>query len=95
MVENTLGLKPLRVLFCCMGFEGEERSRRSPDAISPEGTGPSVARHGSAGKDFTQVESRRDDPMGSSHANSKAPEIHLSSPIPNFSAACSAVPRMP
>src|ERR1700733_11295614 len=53
-----------------MGFKGVEKSRRSPDAISPEGTGQSVARHGSAGKDFTQIESRRDDTMGSSHANS-------------------------
>jgi hypothetical protein len=55
-----------------MGFEGVEKNRRSPDAISPEGTGQSVARHGSAGKDFTQIESRRDDTMGSSHANSLA-----------------------
>jgi hypothetical protein len=37
---------------------------------SPEGTGQSVARHGSAGKDFQQIESRRDDTMGNSHANS-------------------------
>jgi hypothetical protein len=31
------------------GFKGLEKNRRSPDAISPEGTGQSVARHGSAG----------------------------------------------
>ena len=42
-----------------MGFKRVEKNRRSPDAISPEGTGQSVARHGSAGKDFKQIESRR------------------------------------
>jgi hypothetical protein len=31
------------------GFKGVEKNRRSLDAISPEGTGQSVARHGSAG----------------------------------------------
>jgi hypothetical protein len=31
------------------GFKGVEKNRKSPDAISPEGTGQSVARHGSAG----------------------------------------------
>jgi hypothetical protein len=31
------------------GFKGVEKNRRSPDAIGPEGTGQSVARHGSAG----------------------------------------------
>jgi hypothetical protein len=60
-----------------MGFKGVEKNRRSPDAISPEGTGQSVARHGSAGEDFTQIESRRDDTMGSSHADSLAPEVCL------------------
>ena len=48
-----------------MGFKRVEKNRRSPDAISPEGTAQSVARHGSAGKDFKQIESRRDDTMGS------------------------------
>jgi hypothetical protein len=66
-----------------MGFKGVEKNRGSLDAISPEGTGQSVARHGSAGKDFTQIESRRDDTMGSSHADSLAPEViffnHVSS----------------
>ena len=58
-----------------MGFKGVGKNRRSPDTISPEGTGQSVARHGSAGKGFTQIESRRDDTMGSSHANSLAPVL--------------------
>jgi len=58
-----------------MGFKRVERNCRSPDAISPEGTGQSVARHGSAGKHFKQIESRRDDTMGSSHADSSAPAI--------------------
>src|SRR5450631_926512 len=58
-----------------MGFKRVEKNRRSPDAISPEGTGQSVARHGSAGKHFKQIESRRDDTMGSSHAHSSAPAI--------------------
>ena len=48
-----------------MGFKRVEKNRRSPDAISPEGTAQSVARHGSAGKDFKQIESRRDNTMGS------------------------------
>src|SRR5450631_681309 len=55
-----------------MGFKRVEKNRRSPDAISPEGTGQSVARHGSAGKHFKQIESRRVDTMGSSHADSSA-----------------------
>ena len=59
-------------------FKGVEKNRRSPDAISPEGTRQSVARHGSAGKDFTQIESRRDDTMASSHPPSLAPEVLFS-----------------
>jgi hypothetical protein len=43
--------------------EEAEKNRKSPDALSPEGTGQSVARHGSAGYSFTQIESRRDDTM--------------------------------
>ncbi len=46
------------------GFRGVEKNCRSPDGISPEGTGQSVARHGSAGYDSTQIESRRDGTMG-------------------------------
>ena len=50
-----------------MGFKRVEKNRKSSDAISPEGTGQSVALHGSAGKDFKQIESRRDGTMESSH----------------------------
>jgi hypothetical protein len=32
-----------------LGFKGVEKNRRSSDVINPEGTGQSVARHGSAG----------------------------------------------
>src|SRR5450631_2976776 len=61
-----------------MGFKRVEKNRRSPDAISPKGTGQSVARHGSAGKHFKQIESRRDDTMGSSHADSLATALSFS-----------------
>jgi hypothetical protein len=40
------------------GFRGSKELQVT-DATSPEGTGQSVARHGSAGYDFTQIESRR------------------------------------
>src|SRR5450631_101785 len=54
--SHTRSLAP-EVLFSWkrMGFKRVEKNRRSPDAISPEGTGQSVARHGSAGKHFSKA----------------------------------------